>query len=73
MRTALVVDTGRLENLCALPSYGLPYSNAPTTQHLEKLEELRVLTEKFSSPQDAHKILEWPTMMKTGDTASYHG
>jgi hypothetical protein len=27
-----------------------PYSNAPTAQQLDKLEELRILTGKFSSP-----------------------
>ena len=30
-----------------------------TTEIQQKLEELRVLAGKFSSPQDAHKILEW--------------
>jgi hypothetical protein len=45
-----------------------PYSNAPTAQQLDKLEELRVLAGKFSSPQDAHKILEWASiLLRKGD------
>src|SRR5215467_10744912 len=35
----------------------LPYSQTPTVQ--QKLDELRLLAGKFSSPQDAHKIVEW--------------
>ena len=35
----------------------LPYSQTPTIQ--QKLDELRLLAGKFSSPQDAHKIVEW--------------
>jgi len=34
-----------------------PYSQTPTIQ--QKLDELRLLAGKFSSPQDAHKIVEW--------------
>ena len=33
-----------------------PYSQSPTIQ--QKIEELRLLAGKFSSPQDAHIILE---------------
>ncbi|MGA9151072.1 MAG: hypothetical protein WBZ36_10865 [Candidatus Nitrosopolaris sp.] len=36
---------------------GLPNTQTATVQ--QKLDELRVLLGKFSSPQDAHKILEW--------------
>jgi hypothetical protein len=40
-----------------------PYPDAlpdsQTTMYQHKLEELRLLLGKFSSPQDAHKILEW--------------
>jgi hypothetical protein len=38
--------------------YASPYSNAPTAQQLEKLDELRILAGKFSSPHDAYIILE---------------
>jgi hypothetical protein len=45
-----------------------PYSNVPTVQQLDKLEELRILTGKFSSPQDAHRILEWASiLLRKGD------
>jgi hypothetical protein len=33
--------------------------DSQTTMYQHKLEELRLLIGKFSSPQDAHKILEW--------------
>ena len=35
----------------------LSYSQTPTVQ--QKLDELRLLAGKFSSPQDALKIVEW--------------
>jgi hypothetical protein len=44
----------------------LPNSQTTTVQH--KLEELRLLLGKFSSPQDAHKILEWADItVRQGD------
>jgi hypothetical protein len=44
------------------------YSNAPTAQQHDKLEELRILTGKFSSPQDAHRILKWASiLLRKGD------
>ena len=49
-------------------AYASPYSSASTVQQLEKLEELRVLAGKYSSPQDAHKILEWANItLRQGD------
>ena len=40
----------------------------PVHQRFEKLEELRLLLRKFSSPQDAHKILEWANItLRQGD------
>jgi hypothetical protein len=45
-----------------------PYSNPPTAQQLVKLDELRILAGKFSSPQDVHKILEWANIrLRQGD------
>jgi hypothetical protein len=47
-----------------------PYPDAlPNTQTVQqKLEELRVLARKFSSPQDTHKILEWTNItLRQGD------
>ena len=37
----------------------LAYPNSQTVTVQQKMEELRVLAGKYSSPQDAHKILEW--------------
>jgi hypothetical protein len=34
------------------------YSQIPTVHQLQKLEELRLLLEKFSSPQNTHTLLE---------------
>jgi hypothetical protein len=42
-----------------LQPYPAALPNSQTTTVQQKLEELRVLAGKFSSPQDAHKILEW--------------
>jgi hypothetical protein len=36
----------------------LPNSQTPTVDQLQKLEELKLLLSKFSSPQDAYVILE---------------
>jgi hypothetical protein len=48
------------------PHNALPYSEAPTIH--QKLDELRLLAGKFSSPQDAHKIVEWANiMLRQGD------
>ena len=65
-----VADTGRsfrpenFQQLFPFPNES-PY---PTALQLDKLEELRVLAGKFSSPQDAHKILEWANiMLRQGD------
>ena len=42
--------------------------NSQTTMYQHKLEELRLLLGKFSSPQDAHKILEWANItLRQGD------
>jgi hypothetical protein len=44
----------------------LPNSQTPTIQ--QKLEELRILAEKFSFPEDARKILEWANIrLRQGD------
>ena len=68
-----VADTGRsfrpenFQQRFPFPNES-PYSNAHTAQQLDKLEELRILTGKFSSPQDAHKILEWASiLLRKGD------
>ena len=46
----------------------LALPNSQTTMVQHKLEELRVLLGKFSSPQDAHKILEWANItLRQGD------
>jgi hypothetical protein len=41
----------------SLPA-ALPNSQTPALQQVQKLEELRILLAKFSSPQNAHVILE---------------
>jgi hypothetical protein len=44
----------------------LPNSQTTMVQH--KLEELRLLLGKFSSPQEAHKVLEWANItLSQGD------
>ena len=53
-----------------LQPYPLPpaYPNSQTVTVQQKLEELRVLAGKYSSPQDAHKILEWANItLRQGD------
>jgi hypothetical protein len=53
-----------------LQPYPLPtaYPNSHTVTVQQKLEELRLLLGKFSSPQDAHKILEWANItLRQGD------
>jgi hypothetical protein len=66
-----VADTGtsfRPENFRQHFPNESPYSNAPTAQQLDKLQELRVLRGKFNSPQDAHRILEWASiLLRQGD------
>jgi len=48
--------------------YPAALPNSQTTMVRHKLEELGVLLEKFSSPQDAHKILEWANItLRQGD------
>ncbi|MFZ0511900.1 MAG: hypothetical protein WAM14_09865 [Candidatus Nitrosopolaris sp.] len=42
-----------------LQPYPAAYPNSQTVTVQQKMEELRVLAGKYSSPQDAHKILEW--------------
>jgi hypothetical protein len=43
-----------------------PYSQPPTIQ--QKLDELKILAEKFSFPEDARKILEWANIrLRQGD------
>jgi hypothetical protein len=56
----------RPENL--LQPYPAALPNSQTTTVQQKLEELRLLLGKFSSPQDAHKILEWANItLRQGD------
>ncbi|MGC1929529.1 MAG: hypothetical protein WA667_11180 [Candidatus Nitrosopolaris sp.] len=56
----------RPETLFQPYTAALPNSQTTMVQH--KLEELRVLLGKFSSPQDAHKILEWANItLRQGD------
>jgi hypothetical protein len=56
----------RPETLLQLYPDALPNSQTTMVQH--KLEELRLLLGKFSSPQDAHKILEWANItLRQGD------
>jgi hypothetical protein len=53
-----------------LQPYPLPAAlpNSQTTMVQHKLEELRLLVGKFSSLQDAHKILEWANItLRQGD------
>jgi hypothetical protein len=53
-----------------LQPYAVPAAlpNAQTATVQQKLEELRLLAGKFSSPQDAHKILEWANItLRQGD------
>ena len=46
----------------------LPAALPNTRTAQQKLEELRVLAGKYSSPQDAHKILEWANItLRQGD------
>ena len=47
----------RSETLLQPYPAALPNSQTATVQ--DKLEELSLLLGKFSSPQDAHKVLEW--------------
>ena len=66
-----IADTGRSfrpENFYLRFPNESSYSNAPTVQQLDKLEELRILTGKFCSPQDVHRILEWASiLLRKGD------
>jgi hypothetical protein len=53
-----------------LQPYPLPATspNSQTATIKQKLDELRLLAGKFSSPQDAHKILEWASItLRQGD------
>jgi hypothetical protein len=51
-----------------LQPYPAALPNSQTTMVQHKLEELRLLLGKFSSPQDAHKILEWANItLRQGD------
>ena len=54
-----------LQRLYPLPDES-HYSQPPTIQ--QKMGELKLLLGKFSSPQDAHKILEWANIrLRQGD------
>ncbi|MGA9153655.1 MAG: hypothetical protein WBZ36_23995 [Candidatus Nitrosopolaris sp.] len=51
-----------------LQPYPAALPNSQTTMVQQKLEELRVLGGNYSSPQDAHKILEWTNItLRQGD------
>ncbi|MGA9151792.1 MAG: hypothetical protein WBZ36_14535, partial [Candidatus Nitrosopolaris sp.] len=51
-----------------LQPYPDAFLNSQTTMVQHKLEELRLLLGKFSSPQDAHKVLEWANItLSQGD------
>jgi hypothetical protein len=51
-----------------LQTYHDALPNSQTTMYQHKLEELRLLLGKFSSPQDAHKVLEWANItLRQGD------
>jgi hypothetical protein len=54
-------DSFRPEPL--LQSYPAALPNSQTATIQQKLEELKILTGKFSFPEDAHKILEGPTLV----------
>ena len=62
----IAASSFRPETLLQPYPAALPNSQTATVQ--QKLEELRVLLGKFSSPQDAHKVLEWANItLRHGD------